>query len=136
MRLSDRSILAGRVRLAPTVAFCLELEGIVDSLSGNAAKLQQNYFNPLTKKLFTFNFWVLHTDYKNLAVVYACEKTMVDGTCNPSDTYLWTLSRGTSHTPAEMKTIKDVGSSVCMDVTHLRHVSHKSPCAAAERLHS
>jgi lipocalin len=103
----------------------------VDNLVGDTAKLQQNYFNPLTKKLFTFNFWVLYTDYKNLTVVYSCEKTMTDGTCSPADTYLWTLSRRTSHTPAEMKTIKDVGSSVCVDVPHLRHVEHKSACPTA-----
>ncbi|XP_062566877.1 retinol-binding protein 4-B-like [Saccostrea cucullata] len=127
---SDAQVVSieGRVSLAPSLAFCLDITGSVSNLPGHPAKLRQSYYNPMTKKIFSFNFWVLHTDYKNLAVVYDCEKTMTDGTCSPGNIYLWTLSRGTKHTVVEKAKIKELGDAVCMDVLNLRQVKHNSTC--------
>nr|XP_022286283.1 retinol-binding protein 4-A-like [Crassostrea virginica] len=121
--------LAGRVRLASSLAFCLKLEGTVEE--GNPehpGKLRQSYYNPLKDQYLQFNFWVLYTDYDNLTVVYACEKTLGDGTCDPGSTFIWTLSRGTSQSPAQKTKVQELSSSVCLDVASLRQMNHTTAC--------
>ena len=123
------SITAGRVRLASSLAFCLKLEGTVEE--GNPehpGKLRQSYYNPLKDQYLQFNFWVLYTDYDNLTVVYACEKTLGDGTCDPGSTFIWTLSRGTSQSPAEKTKVQELSSAVCLDVASLRQMNHTTEC--------
>ncbi|XP_052716842.1 retinol-binding protein 4-B-like [Crassostrea angulata] len=121
--------LAGRVRLASSFAFCLKLQGSVEDSAEIPAKLRQSFYNPLTNQFLDFNFWILHTDYTNLAVVYACEKIMAaDGTCDPGSSYMWTLSRGTSHTAAERERIQEIFQSVCLDMTSLRQIEHSDVC--------
>lgn len=93
------------------------------------AKLRQSFYNPLTNQFLDFNFWILHTDYTNLAVVYACEKIMAaDGTCDPGSSYMWTLSRGTSHTAAEKERIQEIFQSMCLDMSSLRQIEHSDVC--------
>lgn len=120
--------LAGRVRLASSFAFCLKLQGSVESFPESPGKLRQSFYNPLTDQFLDFNFWILHTDYKNLAVVYACEKVMADGTCGPGSSYMWTLSRGMSHSAAEMERVQEVVQSVCLSMTSLRQMEHSAVC--------
>lgn len=117
------------MRLASSLAFCLKLEGTVEE--GNPehpGKLRQSYYNPLKDQYLQFNFWVLYTDYDNLTVVYACEKTLGDGTCDPGSTFIWTLSRGTSQSPAQKTKVQELSSSVCLDVASLRQMNHTTAC--------
>lgn len=117
------------MRLASSLAFCLKLEGTVEE--GNPehpGKLRQSYYNPLKDQYLQFNFWVLYTDYDNLTVVYACEKTLGDGICDPGSTFIWTLSRGTSQSPAEKTKVQALSSSVCLDVASLRQMNHTTAC--------
>ena len=117
------------MRLASSLAFCLKLEGIVEEGDiEHPGKLRQLYYNPLKDQYLQFNFWVLYTDYDNLTVVYACEKTLGDGTCDPGSTFIWTLSTGTNQSPTEKTKVQELSSSVCLDVASLRQMNHTTAC--------
>ncbi|XP_061197683.1 retinol-binding protein 4-A-like [Saccostrea echinata] len=119
--------MVGRVRLNKSIPpFCTSQKSKITQSTEEPAKLHQTFNNPFSTKPLTFHYWILQTDYSNMAVVFACQKELGDGTCSPGDTYLWTLSRTPNHTPAEMGKIDKLATSVCLK--KFRKVNHQSPC--------
>lgn len=81
----------------------------------------------MAKKLNTY--WVLSTDYDRLAVVFTCWRTRDDDTCDPSESYIWTLSRTiTEHSIDDLAEINNVVQLVCMPEDNFLMFSQDGGC--------
>lgn len=117
-----------RFGFAPGRNMCVSDTGTVEFLDNKPAKMFLKYRNKKTGQTHEQNQWVLYTDYKNLAIMYACEdKLQLDGLCESKHRYIWILAKKTTLTEAEDQKAKAMAASVCITET-LKSIDHKHPC--------
>lgn len=77
----------------------------------------------------TNTYWILGTDYESFAVVYTCWKHLEDGTCDPSESYVWTLSRTmTGHALTDLAAINDFVPFVCISPRNFKSFRQDGGC--------
>ncbi|XP_062566871.1 uncharacterized protein LOC134229183 [Saccostrea cucullata] len=75
--------MVGRIRLNKLIPpFCTSQKSKITQSTVEPAKLHQTFKNPFSKKPLSFHYWILHTDYSNMAVVFACQKELGDAVLN------------------------------------------------------